>query len=151
MEELINQLKNPKVVFEGEIKTFNEAGALLIKRMIEEDLVEFPFFPEGVDPYRWLASVFGKGERTLRYWAYDWSSPSGKRPTIYDFFCLISIVGSGRVISLMKNLGSGISPQEQLEDYGNIIKTVAGHIRKLADNLDELSEKNQGKADEDER
>ncbi len=141
MDELINRIKNPKVLFEGEVKSFSEAGALLIKRMIEEDLPKSSYCPDGVDPYKWLTSIMDKTERTIRGWAYDWDSPSGKKPTIHDFFCLISIIGSGRAYTLLKNLGSGLTPEEQSKQYGNMIKTVADHIRKLVEDLDELAQK----------
>lgn len=141
MKDLVNRIKNPKVLIEGELKSYGEAGALLIKRMIEEDLPESSFFHKGVDPYKWLASIFGKTERGIRSWTYDWSGVSGSRPNVEDFFYLVSIAGSDRAVALLKKIGSGITPEDQLRQYGNLIKTVADRIRKLADNLDTLSEK----------
>ena len=104
-------------------------------------LSESSFFQQGADPYKWLASIFGKTDRAIRSWTYDWSGPSGAKPTIFDFFYLVSIAGSDRAVALLKKNGRGITPEDQLRQYGNLIKTVADRIRKLADNLDTLSEK----------
>ena len=141
MNELIKRLKNPRVIFEGELKSYGEAGALLIKRMIEEDLPESSLFQKGADPYRWLSSVFGKTDRTIRAWTYNWSGPSGAKPTIFDFFYLVSIAGSGRAIDLLSNMGSSITPEEQLKRYGNLINTIAVHIQELVDDLKGLAKK----------
>ena len=113
VNELKKHLRNGKVLVEGEIKSYSEAGALLIKRMIEEDLPKSVYFPENEDPYKWLAGLTDKNERTLRGWAYDWNSPSGKKLTIQDFFRLVSVIGPGRSIELLENLGRQLTPEEQ--------------------------------------
>jgi len=141
MKKLVNRFDNPKVLIEGELKSYSDAGALLIKRMIEEDLPESSFFQQGADPYKWLASLFGKTERAIRSWTYDWSGPSGSRPNVEDFFYLVSISGSYRAVALLNNIGSGITPKEQAKYYGNLIKTIATHIQELVDDLNELAEK----------
>jgi len=141
MKELYKKLQNPQVLFEGELKSHTEAGSLLVRQMIEVDLPKLPKFTEGMDPYKWLAPYFDKSERTIRAWTYDWEGPSGKKPTLQDFFLLIMLVGSNSIIPFFKVLGSHISPEQQLDEHNGLIKTIADHIQNLANDLYALSEK----------
>ena len=140
MDDLYKQLQNPQVLFEGELKSYSEAGGLLVRQMIEDEVPNSPRFTQGMDPYKWLAPYLDKSERTLRAWTYDWESPSGKKPTIHDFFLLITVIGSSAVIPFFKVLGSQINPEQQLEEHNDLVRTVADHIQKLADDLYKLSE-----------
>lgn len=141
MKKFLNPWKSSKVFYEGEIMTYTLAGSVLIKKMIEEDLINHSGFCKEIDPYEWVGEKIGKKAKTIRSWTYDWSSSSGASPTVVDFFSLINILGKSKVISFLECLNSNNSPESQAEEYGNLIKTIAERLRKLADDLDTLSEK----------
>jgi len=141
MKKFTNRFENSEVLIEGDLKSYSEAGPLLVKRIIEEDLPESPYFQKGADPYKWLGALFGKTERGIRAWTYDWSGQSGSRPNVEDFFYLVSIAGSNRAVAFLNSIGSGITPKEQVKHYGNLIKTIADHIQELVDDLNGLAEK----------
>ena len=54
---------------------------------------------------------------------------------------LITIIGSNSIIPFFKTLGSLVNPEQQLEEHNDLIKTVAIHLRKIADDLEILSKK----------
>ncbi|MFC1477598.1 hypothetical protein ACFL6L_03920 [candidate division KSB1 bacterium] len=129
------------VHFELEERTLSEAGALLFRRMIEEDLPNAPDFPGKTDPYKWLSKKIGKSARLLRAWAYDWESPSGIRPNIIDFFNIIYLAKSQRPVELFEGIITDATAKQKLQNHGNLLKKIAVHIRELADTIDTISEK----------
>ncbi len=128
-----------ELFYEGKIRDLNEAGALLMRSLIEEDLISKPDFQEGVDPYSFLVDIFKKNERSIKAWTYDWESDSGTRPTIMDFLLLIKLTRSTRILEFMKLLITSDSPDEMAVQHSDLLQTMADHMRDLADKLEGLS------------
>jgi len=135
-----NDRQGLKIFYDGQIRSVSEAGALIMRQMIEEDLIRVHDFPAKENPYRWLESKIYKSERTIRRWAYDWESPSGAQPTFADVLRLVHITKSSRLSELLKDILSGATPEELKHNHGNVIKKMAHHVRELADKLEELAE-----------
>ena len=128
------------VFFESESRPLTEAGALVIRRIIEEDIVNIPDFPPGGDPYKWLSERLKKSERALRGWGYDWNGPSGFKPNLIDFLTLIYMSKSRRGIEFLEELIQDATPEQREKSHGNVLKKVAQHIKELADTIDNLAE-----------
>ncbi|MFC1728904.1 hypothetical protein ACFL6I_01090 [candidate division KSB1 bacterium] len=141
MDNADSFMKDKKVHFDGQIRSISEAGALMIRYMIEEDLLNYPDFPQHMDPYRWLSARLNKNERTVRGWALDWSSPSGTKPTVIDLLMITHVTKSQRPLELFRDLTSDATPEQQEKNHGDLLRAMANHVRDLADTLDMLSHK----------
>jgi len=130
---------NSKLFYEGEIMSYQKAGSVLIRKMIEEDLPKHKKLDKNENPYDWIANSVGKKRSTVRSWAYDWSTSSGASPTINDLFHLIHTIGTDRIYNFLQILKPGHQPEEESVKYGNMIRMVANHMRGLAEDLDTMS------------
>ncbi len=130
-----------QLFYEGEIRDLNEAGAIFLKRLIEEDLPANSEFPDGMDPYKWLADVLGKHERSVKAWTYDWGEESGTKPTIIDFLRIIKITRSQRTMEFIKCLIYEGSPEEHADDHNELVMNIAEVMRDLADRIEQISTK----------
>ncbi len=139
MEKYDDDALNEKVFFEGKYRTIGEAGAMLTKKIIEIDLPNTPGFPPGKDPYKLLAGIFGKSTRGISNWSYDWNSQSGAKPTILDFFNLIRLTKSRRILDFFADLTSDQTPYEQAEKYKELLVKIAGEMRNFSETILKLS------------
>lgn len=121
-------LKSNIIFYGGKERHLPEAAALIIRRMIEEDLVNTNWFPAAMDPYVWLSDVLHKSEKTIRGWTIDWTSSSGAKPTIIDFFNLIYLTRSQRPAELIQTLQADATPEELAKNHGDVLKNIAQHI-----------------------
>ena len=99
-----------EIFYEGKLRSISEAGALLVKSIIEEDLPQLPFFQPNEDPYKCVSAHFGKTVRAVTNWSYNWEGASGAKPTITDFFRLLRITRSKRAVNFICNLVSEETP-----------------------------------------
>ncbi len=129
-----------KVLFEGKEMTISEAGGLLVKRMIEEDLPNTNSFQVNMDPYKWLSDSIDKKERTIRSWTYDWDSASGATPTFMDLINLIKLTKSTRLVEIIESIVSDATIEEQEKNHGKMLKHAAIIVRDLAVQLDNLAD-----------
>ncbi|MCP4727419.1 MAG: hypothetical protein GY863_20445 [bacterium] len=128
------------VVFEGKRMTISEAGGLLVRRMIEEDLPNIKGFLTNADPYKWLSEAMDKTERTIRGWTYDWESSSGAAPSFSDLILLIKVTKSTRLVEIINSLVSEATIEEQEKNHGIMLKHAANIVRDLAGELDNLAD-----------
>lgn len=140
MPQIQDFIEKSSLFYSGKIRTMTEAGAMVVRRMIEEDLPNTKWFPKAVDPYEWLADIMKKSEKTIRGWTCDWSSSSGAKPTIVDFLNLIYITKSQRSIELIKGLLEDASPEELAKNHGNILKKIANDMIELGEKILIISE-----------
>lgn len=135
-------MEEKTVFFESEIRSWSDAGAFAVRKMIEEDLLRLPEFDKNTDPYKWLAAKMGKSSRTIRGWAFDWKKESGNKPTVMDLIELTHLTKSARLINLMESLIKDATPEQQELNHSDLMKHISFHIRKLAATIDKLAEKN---------
>ncbi len=129
------------IFYEGKLRSLSEAGSLLVKNMIEDDLPKTPDYPTGQDPYKWLAQYYNKTVRGVTNWSYDWEGASGAKPTILDFFQLARITKSKRVINFIYNLVSDETPYAQADKYKELLKTIAKEMKDFANTVESLAGK----------
>ncbi len=72
--------KIQKIFYEGEKMSYSKAGAILLKKMIEEDLINLKIISADEDPHEWIGKKINKSIHTTRQWTYDWLSTSGASP-----------------------------------------------------------------------
>ncbi len=142
MNDINKNIQKCMIFYEGKTRTVTEAGALLIRHMIELDLNNAPEYNKSSDPYKWLADKMNKSDRAVRYWAIDWDSPGGAKPTIIDFINLMNITKSRRPLEFLGNLVSESTPEQQMNNHGNTMLKASGYIRELADTLEMLAKEN---------
>ncbi len=98
-----SHLTPPEISFLSKNMNINESGAKLLKIVIEEYIPKLEEFPNGVDPYRWLADHLHRNEFTIRKWTYDWKK-TGAMPPVDTFFYLVHLSRSEIFVDFAKSL-----------------------------------------------
>ena len=128
------------ILFEGKKMTITEAGGLLVRRMIEEDLPNTKEFQPHEDPYKRICEAMERSERTIRGWCYDWDSSSGSTPSFHDIMLLVNISKSTRILEIFESAVSEATIEEQEKNHGIMLKHAANIVRDLAGELDNLAD-----------
>jgi len=134
-------IKEQNVFYEARIRSFTEAGALMMRTMIEMHSLNTRWFPKGMNPYEWIASKTGKSITTVRHWVNDWSTISGAQPTFVDIIKVAYLTKSGCPIELLRYLIADATPEEHYMNHGNYMRYAANSAEKLAHDLHELADK----------
>ena len=129
-------LYDMEIFYDGKARPIPEAGGLLFRHMIEQDLLNSPHFQTGEDSYRYIASCLNKHERSIRNWVCNWDAPGGARPTLIDFLLLVHITKSKRPIKLLKDLISDATPEQLKKNHDTTMLNIAEHIRGIADTIE---------------
>ncbi len=137
----------PVVLYEGELRSYSEAGALLVRKMIEDELDgDYRVMSEG-NVYTWLSGKLGKKTSTIRKWTYDWEEKSGSSIPILDFFKLVTLTKSkNALLFLEKLIGESLNDQVQeqtkvVESIGKELINVGWKFISMSDDLDKKQKK----------
>ncbi|MCP3686038.1 MAG: hypothetical protein GY861_25615 [bacterium] len=137
--------KNDKNIFyEGNMRTLSEAGALFMKKLIEEDLPNSDQSLSSVDPYKHVAEKLGKSYRRILYWSHDWDTEGGAKPTITDFLNILNLVKSKRVYEFINALVTDVPPEKQAEIHKEILLTISEEMEKFSKRVKDLAQKKYG-------
>lgn len=141
----MNDHNSQKTVFyESNMRTLSEAGALFIKKIIEDDLPNSDPELSGVDPYKSLAEELGKSYRRVLYWTHDWETEAGAKPTLMDFLNILKLVKSKRIYEFINAIVSDIPPEKQAEIHKEILITISDEMEKFSIRVKELAQKKYG-------
>jgi len=144
-------MKISTVFFNGKILTLRESVPILMRQIIEEDIPLLPDYEQNVNPYRFLSEKLtilktrAVCESTIRNWCYE-KDIHGSCPTLEDFFLIIQITKSKRVLHYIGSLIDLKNPEEQAifssavcEEIGDVIIEMGMKLKNLAIKfLDEL-------------
>jgi hypothetical protein len=137
-------MKISTLFFNGKILTLRESIPILMRQVIEEDVPLLPDYDKNVNPYKFLSeklSIFKTraiGESTVRNWCYE-KDTFGACPALEDFFLIIQITKSKRILQFIGSLIDLKNSEEQAlfssaicEEIGDVILEMGAKLKNIA-------------------
>lgn len=119
---------DPDVCYSGKPQKLSEACSMLIRKIIEEELIRLEVYDSALGPYDWLSYKTGKHSHTIRKWAFPWHSPSGARPSLQYFLFLAWISKSYHFIEFFEQIID--TPHIRDLHYRKKLDTFASELEK---------------------
>jgi len=137
-------MKIPTLFFNGKIYNLREAIPILMRQIIEEDISLLPDSGQNVNPYRYLSEKLTNlksrtvTEKAIRSWCCD-KDTYGACPTLEDFFLIIQITKSKRILQFIGSLIDLETPEEQANICGSIYEEIGDVILEMGAKLKSLA------------
>ena len=140
------------IYFDTMISDFYTHGALMMRKLIEEDTEKMEGYIIGVNPYdfwelelqKWQTSkgkVRGFSKSLIRSWTYPWSSENGNMPLLDTYFYMKGLVKSRHAVefenSLMYDPDELKAKQKEMYlDMGEMLHKHGDEYLELAKTID---------------
>ena len=137
-------MKISTLYFNGKILTLRESIPILMRQVIEEDVPLLPDYDKNVNPYRFLSEKLTDlksrtvSESAIRSWCYEKDS-YGACPALEDFFLIIQITKSKRILQFIGSLIDLKNSEEQAlfssaicEEIGDVILEMGAKLKNIA-------------------
>jgi len=115
------------VFFESELRTASEAGAILVKIIIEEELIHNKVIPQNSNCYEWVSKYLGRSKSTIRKWTYDWNTKNGSPIPFIDLLKLASLSNSRSLLRFVETVVEG-SSKDIAKEHSIMINKIGSEL-----------------------